>query len=92
MTYRFIDRLRGHSCDVPAEDMVLGRFMVEPLGDDSTFLNSIAIAQPSFCVPDLRGHWQLMEPGRDRVEGDVAGSGSGPTGCDEHSGCRKQRW
>ena len=47
--------------------MVLGRFMVEPLGDDSTFLNSVAIAQPSFCVPDLRGHWQLMEPGRERV-------------------------
>jgi hypothetical protein len=72
MTYRFIDRLRGHSCDVPAEDMVLGRFMVEPLGDDATFLNSIAIAQPSYCVPDLRGHWQLMEPGRDRVEGTIS--------------------
>ncbi len=69
MTYRFIDRLLGHSSDVQAGDMVLGRFMVEPLGDDSTFLNSIAIAQPSFCVPDLRGHWQLMEPGRERVEG-----------------------
>lgn len=52
--------------------MVLGRFMVEPLGDDSTFLNSVAIAQPSFCVPDLRGHWQLMEPGRQRVEGTMS--------------------
>ena len=52
--------------------MVLGRFMVEPLGDDSTFLNSVAIAQPSFCVPDLRGHWQLMEPGRQRVEGTIS--------------------
>jgi hypothetical protein len=52
--------------------MVLGRFMVEPLGDDATFLNSVAIAQPSFCVPDLRGHWQLMEPGRERVEGTMS--------------------
>ena len=52
--------------------MVLGRFMVEPLGDDSTFLNSNAIAKPSFCVPDLRGHWQLMEPGRERVEGTMS--------------------
>ena len=72
MTYRLIDRLRGHSSDVQAGDMVLGRFMVEPLGDDSTFLNSVAIAQPSFCVPDLRGHWQLMEPGRQRVEGTMS--------------------
>ena len=55
MTYRFIDRLLGHASDVQAGDLVLGRFMVEPLGDDSTFLNSVAIAQPSFCVPDLRG-------------------------------------
>jgi len=46
--------------------------MVEPLGDDSTFLNSFVIAQPSFCVPDLRGHWQLMEPGRERVEGTMS--------------------
>jgi hypothetical protein len=52
--------------------MVLGRFMVEPLGDDSTFLNSVAIAYPSFCVPDLRGHWQLMEPGCERVEGTMS--------------------
>jgi hypothetical protein len=72
MTYRFIDRLLGHASDVQAEDLVLGRFMVEPLGDDSTFLNSVAIAQPSFCVPDLRGHWQLMEPGRERVEGTMS--------------------
>ena len=72
MTYRLIDRLLGHSNDVQAGDMVLGRFMVEPLGDDSTFLNSIAIAQPSFCVPDLRGHWQLMEPGGERVEGTMS--------------------
>lgn len=72
MTYRFIDRLLGHASDVQAGDLVLGRFMVEPLGDDSTFLNSVAIAQPSFCVPDLRGHWQLMEPGRERVEGTMS--------------------
>jgi hypothetical protein len=72
MTYRFIDRLLGHTSDVQAGDLVLGRFMVEPLGDDSTFLNSVAIAQPSFCVPDLRGHWQLMEPGRERVEGTMS--------------------
>lgn len=72
MTYRFIDRLLGHASDVQAGDLVLGRFMVEPLGDDSTFLNSVAIAQPSFCVPDLRGRWQLMEPGRERVEGTMS--------------------
>lgn len=72
MTYRFIDKLLGRACDVPTKDMVLGRFLVEPLGDDSTFLNSIAIAKPSFCVPDLRGHWQLMEPGRERVEGTMS--------------------
>lgn len=72
MTYRFIDRLLGHTTDVQGGDLVLGRFMVEPLGDDSTFLNSFVIAQPSFCVPDLRGHWQLMEPGRERVEGTMS--------------------
>lgn len=72
MTYRFIDRLLGHTSDVQAGDLVLGRFMVEPLGDDSTFLNSVAIARPSFCVPDLRGYWQLMEPGCERVEGSMS--------------------
>ena len=72
MTYRFIDRLLGHNSDVQAGDLVLGRFMVQPLGDDSTFLNSVAIAEPTFCVPDLRGHWQLMEPGRERVEGTMS--------------------
>ncbi len=72
MTYRFTDRLLGHASDVQAGDLVLGRFMVEPLGDDSTFLNSVAIAEPTFCVPDLRGHWQLMEPGRERVEGTMS--------------------
>ena len=72
MTYRFIDRLLGHASDVQVGDLVLGRFMVEPLGDDSTFLNSVAIAEPSFCVPDLRGQWQLMEPGRERVEGTMS--------------------
>jgi hypothetical protein len=72
MTCRLVDRLLGQSSDVRAGDMVLGRFMVEPLGDDTTFLNSVPIVQPSYCVPDLRGQWQLMEPGRERIEGTIS--------------------
>ena len=72
MTYKLVDRLLGQSRDVEAGNMVLGRYLVEPLGDDSTFMNSIAIGQPSFCVPDLRGQWQLMEPGRERIDGTMS--------------------
>ena len=54
MTYRFIDRLLGHASDVQVGDLVLGRFMVEPLGDDSTFLNSVAMDAPDGMMPASR--------------------------------------
>lgn len=72
MTYRFVDRLRGKACDVPVGGTLLGRFMVEPASDDSTFLNSVAIAESAYCIPDLRGQWQLLQPGHERIEGSIS--------------------
>jgi len=72
MTYRFVDRLTGKACDVQARGTLLGRLMVEPLSDDSTFLNTVAIAESAYCVPDLRGQWQLLQPGRERIEGTIS--------------------
>src|SRR5450759_5734955 len=72
MTYRFVDRLSGKACEVQAGSTLLGRFIVEPSGDDSTFLNSVAIAESAYCVPDLRGQWQLLQPGQERSEGTIS--------------------
>ena len=72
MTYRFVDRLNGKACEVQAGSTLLGRFMVEPSGDDTTFLNSVGIAESAYCVPDLRGQWQLLQPGQERIEGTIS--------------------
>lgn len=72
MTYRFIDRLSGKACEVPAGGTLLGRFILEPSGDEAMFLNSVAISESAYCVPDLRGQWQVLQPGQERIEGTIS--------------------
>jgi hypothetical protein len=72
MTYRFVDRLSGNACEVQAGGTLLGRFILEPSGDEAIFLNSVAISESAYCVPDLRGQWQLLQPGQERIEGTIS--------------------
>ena len=72
MTYRFVDRLSGKACEVQAGGTLLGRFILEPSGDEAMFLNSVAISESAYCVPDLRGQWQLLQPGQERIEGTIS--------------------
>ena len=72
MTYRFVDRLSGNACEVQAGGTLLGRFILEPSGDEAMFLNSVAISESAYCVPDLRGQWQLLQPGQERIEGTIS--------------------
>lgn len=72
MTYRFADRLSGKACEVPAGGTLLGRFIVQPSGDEAMFLNTVAISESAYCVPDMRGQWQLLQLGQERIEGTIS--------------------
>jgi hypothetical protein len=71
MTLQLIDRVTGDACAAGPGTAVLGRYLVQPEGGLPLFLNSIPVREPAYFVPDLRGQWQLLGAGGERLQGAI---------------------
>jgi hypothetical protein len=69
MSIRILDRLHGKECEVPGGATVLSRYIVSPAPGCAITVNSFAVSDRRFVVPDSRGHWQVLSGDADRVDG-----------------------
>ncbi|MCM0608530.1 MAG: hypothetical protein KA711_05955 [Ideonella sp. WA131b] len=71
MTLHLIDRVTGEAREASPGSAVLGRYLVQPEGNLPLFLNSVPVREPAYFVPDLRGQWQLLAAGGERLQGAI---------------------